>query len=88
MGSYKLNIRPSVRRDISDVPKPVLKRIMSAIRALENDPLPRGTTKLKGSQDTFRVRVGEYRIIFEVDFSERIVSIIHVANRRDVYRKY
>lgn len=61
---------------------------MSSIRALANEPLPRGTTKLKGSENTFRVRVGEYRIIFEIDFDEKVVSVVHVANRRDVYRKY
>jgi mRNA interferase RelE/StbE len=88
MDFYRLDIRPSVRRDVDGIPKPVLTRIMSAIRELSKEPLSRGTTKLKGSESTFRIRVGEYRIIFEIDFSERVVSVVHVAHRRDVYRKY
>jgi mRNA interferase RelE/StbE len=61
---------------------------MSTIGSFADEPLPRGTTKLKGTERSFRIRVGEYRIIFEIDFDEKIVSVVHVANRRDVYRKY
>jgi len=88
MASYRLVIRPSVRRDVKDIPKSVLKRITTAIYSLADEPFARGTSKLQGSEDTFRIRIEDYRIIFDVDSGEKIVNIIHVAHRRDVYRKY
>jgi len=88
MASYRLVIRPSVLKDVRDIPKAVLQRIKTAMQSLADEPFARGTSKLQGSEDTFRIRVGDYRIVFEVDSGEKIVKIIHVAHRRDVYRKY
>jgi len=88
MESYRLLVRPAVHRDVKHIPGLVLQRIMNAMRSLAENPLPRGASKLHGSENTFRIRVGDYRIIYDVDRAERVVNILHVAHRRDVYRKY
>lgn len=88
MAAYRLFIRPAVHKDVRDVPKAVLLRIRTAIKGLADDPFARGVAKLQGSENTYRIRIGNYRIIFEVNSAEKRVDIVHVAHRRDVYRKY
>ena len=88
MPAYKLVVRPGVLKDVKSIPKATLLKLRSAMRTLADEPFARGTSKLQGTEDTFRIRVGDYRIIFDIDSNEKIVTIIHVAHRRDVYRKY
>jgi mRNA-degrading endonuclease RelE of RelBE toxin-antitoxin system len=59
MGAYKVGAKPSVERDLRNVPANFVKRIDSAIEKLENDPLPSGVVKLAGAERTYRVRVGD-----------------------------
>lgn len=88
MGAYSLVIRPSVDRDVRKIPKQTLRRIVTAMKALANDPIHRGASKLQGADQTYRIRIGDYRVIYEVNRTRRIVNILHVAHRRDVYRGY
>ncbi len=61
-------------------------RIEVAIDALSTEPRPRGAVKLAG-RDDFRIRVGEYRIVYAVDDAERLVLVARIAHRREVYRR-
>jgi mRNA interferase RelE/StbE len=60
---------------------------MKAIESLGNEPFPHQTIKLEGAEGLFRIRVGDYRIIYEVDRRKRQVIIHHVRHRRDVYKR-
>jgi mRNA interferase RelE/StbE len=62
------------------------ERIEGAIDELADDPRPRGVEKLEGL-GTYRIRVGDYRVVFAVDDGERIVTIAKIAHRREVYRR-
>jgi mRNA interferase RelE/StbE len=62
------------------------RRIVDRIRALADDPRPPGCEKLAGRDDRLRVRQGDYRILYSVDDTERAVTVVRIAHRKDVYR--
>ena len=85
MVDYKLIVSNAVKADLRSIENHSLGRILDAIRSLAVDPLPSGCRKLKGAQSSYRIRVGDYRIIYDVDAANRAVTIFHVRHRRDAY---
>ena len=83
--NYKIRISKHAFRAMQSLTEQNRRRIESAIDQLEIDPRPQGSIKLQG-RDALRIRVGNFRIIYEVDDELRIVSIEDVGNRKDVYR--
>jgi mRNA interferase RelE/StbE len=88
MGSYNVILKPAVEKDLRSFSKKMLARVFGRIETLENDPLPRQSVKLEGSEQMYRLRVGDYRIIYEIDHEERQITVHHVRHRREVYRGY
>ena len=86
MASYELVFRKSVATDLRQLPKADVRRIMQRIRSLADDPRPPGCEKLS-SQERYRVRQGNYRIVYEIDDEKLIVLVVRIAHRRDVYRR-
>jgi len=68
------------------LPKAVLRRVDSAILALATNPHPPGSRKLQGEEDLYRVRVGDYRVIYRIEEDRLVVVVVNVGNRRDIYR--
>jgi mRNA interferase RelE/StbE len=87
MASYRVISKPSLERDLRTIPKSTLVRVMKCLEALTNNPFPRQTTKLEGGEGLYRIRVGDYRVIYGVDRDAKVVTIHHVRHRREVYRK-
>ena len=87
MASYKVILKPSVEKDLRSLPREVVKRVFRRIEMLKDYPLPRQSLKLSGAEQLYRIRVGEYRIVFGVDKEHLQVTIHHVRHRRDVYRQ-
>ena len=85
MESYKIVIKRSAAKEIEKVPKSHRKRIVSKIRDLSTEPRPRGVKKLSG-EEKYRVRQGEYRILYKIDDSIITITVVKVGNRNDVYR--
>ena len=85
MGNYELVFKKSVAKDLRELPKADIKRILQRIRSLADDPRPTGCEKLSG-QERYRLRQGAYRIIYEIDDNVLIVLVVKVGHRRDVYR--
>ena len=86
MASYNLTYKPSVRKDLRPLPRTLVARVLERIESLRLDPLPRQTIKLSGSERLYRIRVGDYRIVYEIDTPGKQVTIHYVRHRRDVYR--
>jgi mRNA interferase RelE/StbE len=84
--TYRLAIRPAAERDLRALTPTILTRVDVRIRELADNPRPRGVERLRGPQDGFRLRVGNYRILYDVDDAQQIVIIGRVRHRRDVYR--
>ena len=86
MARYELSIKPSVARDLRGVPRADVRRILDRIEALRDDPRPPGAEKLS-AQERYRVRQGNYRILYTVADAELVVEVVKVGHRRDVYRR-
>jgi len=85
VASYSVRIKRSAARELEAVPLKDRRRIVHRIEALGTDPRPQGCEKLSG-EDKYRLRQGDYRILYEVVDRELIVTVVKVGNRRDVYR--
>jgi len=86
MASYKVILKPSVEKDLRSLPQTLVVRIFGHIEALQENPFPRGMRKLSAAEELYRVRVGDYRIVYAVDKHDRRVIVYYVRHRRDVYR--
>ena len=86
MGRYRVVFRKSITRDMRRIPNRDLRRILATIDALSEDPRPPGVEKLSG-QERYRVREGDYRIIYEVKDDQVIVVVVKIGHRKDVYRR-
>ena len=83
---YRLLITRQVEKQLDALPQQVASRVEQHIEALHADPRPFGVKKLKGYTDTYRVRVGNYRIIYSIDDRAQTVTLLTIDNRKDVYR--
>ena len=83
---YAVVLRESAARELSKLPKAAQQRIAHKINALELNPRPHGVEKLAGTDDQFRVRVGDYRVVYTIEDQRLIVEVIRVRHRKDVYR--
>lgn len=86
MDSYSLKWKPSAERELRKLPRPVIARLVERIEGLQRNPYPQGATKMTAMQDTWRIRDGDYRVIYKVVGNTLTVEIIRIGNRRDVYR--
>jgi len=85
MAAYKVYFRESVEKDLNTIPKKELKRILRRIKMLEDNPRSQGCEKLTG-QERYRVRQGQYRIVYSIQDDELSVWIVKVGHRKEVYR--
>ena len=85
MVNYAIDIKPSARRELEKLSDSLIARLLRKIEGLAINPRPPGCRKLRGYKDLWRVRVGEYRVIYIIDDDRKIVSITRIAHRREVY---
>ena len=86
MQPYKISFQSLVEKDLRKLSSKNCDRILSRIEELAVEPLASQSTKLKGTEGLYRVRVGDYRIIYEIDMSAKCILIHYVRHRREVYR--
>jgi mRNA interferase RelE/StbE len=83
---YRIEFRPAAERSFLKLPSSVRVRLQPLIEGLAAEPRPHGARKLTGSRDRWRVRVGDYRVVYEIHGSALLVLILAVGHRREVYR--
>jgi mRNA interferase RelE/StbE len=83
---YSILLRPAAIRDLKSLPSDARSRIEKAIAHLADDPRTSGTKKLVGLDDEWRLRVGDYRVLYIINDSARQIVIARVAHRREAYR--
>ncbi len=86
MNPYTIQYARAARKDLEPLPGKVQDRIIEAIDALEDNPRPHGCKKLQGRDDQYRIRIGDYRVIYEIDDKTVTVLIIQISHRKDAYR--
>ena len=86
MASYKVEFAAGVRKDFRKIPKRDAQRILERIQKLADDPRPPDSKKLAGD-GSYRIRIGMYRVIYDVYDGRLVILVLRVGNRKDVYRK-
>ena len=84
---YEIILASSAAKEILALSESVFKRMSKVINGLKNNPLPRGTLKLMGRGNLYRIRVGVYRIIYSIDDKHNIVDITYIRHRSKAYKK-
>ncbi len=84
--AYSVSFKSSALRQLQKLPKPVVQRVLAKASALSNEPRLTGSIKLTGAENLWRVRVGDYRIVYAISDAARTVDVRIVAHRREVYR--
>ena len=83
---YEVYLERAAERDLRRLSEETFHRIVPSIRALAEDPRPPGCRKLTGSDNDWRIRIGDYRVIYEIDESEKAVRVFRIRHRREAYR--
>ncbi len=83
---YSIFLRPAAARDLESLPSESRRRIDAAIDQLAHNPRPHGTKKLVGFENEWRLRSGDYRVLYVIDDSSKQITIGRVAHRREAYR--
>ena len=86
MGNYRVEIKRSAGKELERLPAADKRRVISRIRTLADDPRPQGAKKLSG-EEKYRIRQGDYRILYEIHDEIITVVVVRIAHRREVYRK-
>jgi mRNA interferase RelE/StbE len=86
MAGYAITFARSARKELERLGEPIGTRVLRRIERLGSNPRPTGCRKLEGAEDLWRIRIGDYRVIYSVDDSGRVVDITAIRHRSDVYR--
>lgn len=86
MACYNVIIKASAKKELAALPKPVVARMVAVIEALAVEPRPNGVRKLTGTNNIYRVRVADYRVVYRIEDDTLIIEVVRVAHRKEVYR--
>ena len=73
-------------KDLDKIPNADVERIIKAVKSLANDPTPKDCKKLRTGLDLLRIRQGDYRVIYQIDYTDKQVRVLYVRNRKDAYK--
>ena len=85
MADYRVELKSSALKELEALPDIVLARLVRKMDALGDAPRPAGCKKLKGYRDQWRIRVGDWRVVYIIDDAAKLVSVTRIAHRREVY---
>jgi mRNA interferase RelE/StbE len=85
VNNYSVEVKPSARKELESLPDNVLARVLQKMNSLRTAPRPAGCKKLKGYKDQWRVRVGDWRVVYIIEDAAKLISITRIAHRREVY---
>ncbi len=87
METYQIKILPTAQKELASLPKPIRVRIAKKIDSLQTNPVPQGVKLLKGKvREAYRLRVGDYRILYQIKKEILTVLVIKIGHRREIYR--
>jgi len=86
VAKYRLEVKERAVKELTRVRPEIGKRLLQSVESLSSDPRPRQSHKLSGSENSYRLRVGDYRVLYQVDDEAMLVTIFKIGHRREVYR--
>ena len=84
--AYSILLAPPAERQLKALAEPAQKRIVKRLRTLQDNPRPQGVNKLDGEEDLYRIREGDYRIVYTIQDKKLIVLVVKIGDRKEVYR--
>ncbi len=87
MDSYRIEWKSSAEKELKAIDRQHIPRILEAVESLAINPFPSQSRKLRDVEKSYRIRVGDYRIVYQVDEKEGMVTIYHIRHRKDIYRQ-
>ena len=88
MASYKIEWKQSARKELKKLQKKAIAKILRTIETLSDNPYPPGSRKLHGAEYTYRLRAGNYRIIYSVYSDILTIEIVRIGHRKEIYRRF
>jgi mRNA interferase RelE/StbE len=85
VGKYSVELKVSARKELERLPAKLIERIFPKLEGLASEPRPAGCKKLKGGQREWRIRVGDYRVVYTIDDEKMLVSVMRIRHRSEVY---
>jgi len=86
MASYRIEVSATAEKQIRKLKREDQIRVLRAIRPLATEPIPPGTRKVRGYDDIYRIRVGTFRILYQIQGRRLLIIILKIGHRRDIYR--
>jgi mRNA interferase RelE/StbE len=84
--AFRIEWKKSTRKDLRKLPSATVDKIIAAVEGLSENPFPHGVEKLSGSEHAYRIRLGDYRVVYEVVAESKLIEVQRVRHRKDVYR--
>ena len=84
--AFRIEWKKSTRKDLRKLPANAADKIVEAVEQLSQNPCPHGVEKLSGSEHAYRIRLGDYRVVYEVVAESKLIEVQRVRHRKDVYR--
>ena len=88
MDLFKISWKSSSEHDLRKIDRQYISRILDVIESLADNPFPSQSKKLKDSESSYRIRIGEYRVIYQVDSKMKEITIYYIRHRKDAYKKW
>jgi mRNA interferase RelE/StbE len=82
---YAVTFAASAKKELKDLPSDVIEWILEKVRALPENPRPPGCRKLQGYKTCWRIRIGQYRVVYDIDDAQRTIDVTRIAHRKEVY---
>jgi mRNA interferase RelE/StbE len=86
MASYNIEWKSSAAKELKKLPKPIISKILLAVESMAAEPRPTGVRKLTDTENTYRIRIGEYRVVYNIFDRRLVVEVIRVRDRKDAYK--
>jgi mRNA interferase RelE/StbE len=83
--TYHVDVAPSAKKELGALPAQMVRRITEALEGLADNPRPHGCLKLQGEENLYRIRVGKYRVVYEIHDKQVFVLVVRIRHRKDVY---
>lgn len=82
----KVELSRRARKELLSLPKNIARRIINELRKLQDTPIPRYAVRIRGEKDVYRIRIGNYRILYKILWTERTIIVFRISHRRKTYR--
>jgi mRNA interferase RelE/StbE len=85
---YRVELKPRAAEQLRKLPRDIQQRISKKLNQLRDNPRPSGVQKLRGADNLYRVRLGDYRIVYAIDDANELITVADMGDRKDIYRNY